>query len=157
VQSKCTRKKDGIRYIKGFPYEAQRNTMREKMKTPRAKEVYALRSRTVEPVFGDIKENKGLSSFLTRGLERVKVEFNLACIASNLKKIKEFLKESDRKVPERSIWKSNKIGIKAEVQWCSACLSDRFSLNMAGDCRTASKGKGIQGIGLPGNLNYYSG
>jgi hypothetical protein len=41
--------------------------MREKMKTPRAKEIYALRSRTVEPVFGDIKENKGLTSFLTRG------------------------------------------------------------------------------------------
>jgi len=120
VQSKCTREKDGIRYIKGFLYEAQRNTMREKMKTPRAKEVYTLRSRTVEPVFGDIKENKGLSSFLTRGLERVKVEFNLACIASNLKKIKEFLEESDRKasLPERSKRKSNKIGVKAEVQWC---------------------------------------
>jgi hypothetical protein len=41
--------------------------MREKMKTPRAKEIYALRSRTVEPVFGDIKENKGLTSFLTEG------------------------------------------------------------------------------------------
>jgi transposase len=67
VQSKCTHKKDGIRYIKDFPYEAQRNTMREKMKTPRAKEIYALRSRTVEPVLGDIKENKGLTSFLTRG------------------------------------------------------------------------------------------
>jgi transposase len=122
MQSKCTRRKDGIRYIKDFPYEAQRTTMREKMKTPRAKEVYAMRSRTVEPVFGDIKENKGLSSFLTRGLERVKVEFNLACIASNLKKIKEFLKGSDTKasLPERSKWKSNKIGIKAEVQWCPA-------------------------------------
>ena len=120
VQSKCTRKKDGIRYMKDFPYEAQRNTMREKMKTLRAKELYALRSRTVEPVFGDIKENNGLRSFLTRGLQRVKVEFNLACIASNLKKIKEFLEESDRKAPllERSKWKSNKIGTKAELQWC---------------------------------------
>ena len=120
VQSKCTHKKDGIRYIKDFPYEAQRNTMREKMKTPRAKEIYALRSRTVEPVLGDIKENKGLTSFLTRGLERVKVEFTLVCIASNLKKIKEFLKESDRKpsFPERSKWGTNKIGIKAKVQEC---------------------------------------
>ena len=89
------------------------------MKTPRAKEFYALRSRTVEPVFGDIKENKGLRGFLTRGLERVKTEFNLACITSNLKKIKQFLKESDRKapLPGRSKRKSNKIGIKTEVQW----------------------------------------
>jgi transposase len=122
LQSKCTRRKDGIRYMKDFPYEAQRDTMREKMKTPRAKELYALRSRTVEPVFGDIKENNGLRSFLTRGLERVKTEFNLACIASNLKKIKEFLEESDRKasLSERSKWKSNRIGIKAELQWCPA-------------------------------------
>ena len=80
------------------------------MKTPRAKEIYALRSRTVEPVFGDIKGNKGLTSFLTRGLERVKVEFTFAYIASNLKKIKEFLEESDRKpsFPERSKWETNK-------------------------------------------------
>lgn len=122
MQSKCTRRKDGIRYLKDFPYEAQRNTMREIMKTPGAKKVYAKRSRTIEPVFGDIKENKGLSSFLTRGLERVKIEFNLACIASNLKKIKGFLKESDTKtsIVETSSWKSNKIIIKVEVQRCSA-------------------------------------
>jgi hypothetical protein len=110
VQSKCTNRKDGIRYIKDFPYEAQRNIMRGKMKTPRAKEIYALCLRTVEPVFGDIKENKGLTNFLTRGLERVKVGFTLAYIASNLKTIEEFLKESDRKssFPERSKWETNK-------------------------------------------------
>lgn len=92
VQSKCTRSKNGIRHINTFPYELHRNSMREKMKTPEAKEIYALRSRTVEPVFGDIKENKGLRSFLTRGLERVKVEFNLVCIARNLKKLQGHLK-----------------------------------------------------------------
>lgn len=122
IQSNCTRRKDGIRYIKDFPYEVQRNNMREKMRTPEAKEVYAVRSRTVEPVFGDIKENKGLSSFLTRGLERVKVEFNLACIASNLRKIKGFLKECGSKasLSERLRWKSNRIAIKAEYKLCSS-------------------------------------
>jgi transposase len=122
VSSKCTRRKNGIRYIKDFPYEAQRNAMREKMKTPEAKEIYALRSRTVEPVFGNIKENNGLSSFLTRGLEKVKVEFHLACIASNLKRINGLLKESRREslLPERPKWKANKIGIKAEVKLCPA-------------------------------------
>jgi len=120
VQSNCTRRKDGIRYIKDFPYEAERTTMREKMKTPGAKELYALRSRTVEPVFGDIKENKGLRSFLTRGLKGVKIEFNLTCIASNLRKIKEFLRERDSKapLPERLKLKSNRVVMKTEVQWC---------------------------------------
>ncbi len=122
AQSECTREKDGIRYIKNFPYEAQRNSMREKMKTPKSKEIYALRSRTVEPVFGDIKENKGLRSFLTRGLDRVKTEFNFACIATNLKKIEGFLEKSDRKelLLGRSRQRSNKIGIKAELQQCLA-------------------------------------
>lgn len=122
TQHKCTRKKDGVRYLKDFPYEVQRNIMREKMKVPVSKEIYALRSRTVEPVFGDIKENKGLRSFLTRGLKRVRTEFNLACIATNLNKIDNFLEKSDRntlylaKLQQRSC----KTGIKAKIQCCFA-------------------------------------
>jgi len=124
-QSKCTRKKDGIRYIKDFPYEAERNTMREKMKTPMAKEIYALRSSTVEPVFGDIKENKGLRSFLTRGLERVKTEFNLACIATNLKKIEKFLEENESKTPYlgRLKQRSGKIGNKSRATFDPGLLN----------------------------------
>jgi len=120
VQSNCTQRKDGIRYIKDFPYKAERSNMRDKMKTPGAKKFYALRSRTVEPVFGDIKENKGLHSFLTRGLEGVKIEFNLACIASNLKKIKGFLRERDSKslLSARSKLKSHRLLLKTEVHWC---------------------------------------
>jgi len=51
---------------------------------------------------------------------RVKAEFTLVYILSNLKKIKEFLKESDMKLsfPERSKWGTNKIGIKAKVHQC---------------------------------------
>ena len=41
----------------------------------------------VEPVFGDIKENKGITTFLTRGLKTVKTEFNLICIANNICRI----------------------------------------------------------------------
>jgi transposase len=120
VQSKCTRKKDSIRYLKVFPYEAQRNLMREKMKIHESKEIYALRSLTVEPVFGDIKENKGLRSFLTRGLERVRTEFNLACTATNLKKIEKFLEKSDRKALflAKSKRRFCKIGMKAKLQCC---------------------------------------
>ena len=86
-QSKCTKRKSGIRYIKSFPYEKERNAMTAKMKTTHAKEIYKLRAITVEPAFGDIKENKGIRMFLTRGIEVVNAEFNLVCTASNLKKI----------------------------------------------------------------------
>ena len=121
AQSECTRREDGIRYIKDFPYEAQRNAMRAKMKTRKAKELYALRLRTVEPVFGDIKENKGLRSFLTRGIEMVRTEFNLACIASNLRKVKELLKENNRNAPLKGRARrkyANKIGMVPEWQGC---------------------------------------
>ena len=86
-QKMCTKQKDGIRYIKSFPYEMERNAMNEKMNTEKGKEIYKLRALTVEPVFGDIKENKGMRAFLTRSLTMVKTEFNLVCTAVNLKKI----------------------------------------------------------------------
>ncbi len=86
-QKKCTKQRNGIRYIKSFPYEKERNAMNEKMSTQNGKEIYKLRAITVEPVFGDIKENKGMRSFFTRGMYTVKTEFNLVCAASNLKKI----------------------------------------------------------------------
>jgi transposase len=83
----CTKRKDGIRYIKSYPYEKERYAMRDKMRSNHGKESYKLRAMTVEPVFGDIKENKGVIGFLTRGIQTVKTEFNLICIASNMKKI----------------------------------------------------------------------
>ena len=86
-QKMCTKRKDGIRYIKSYPYEIERNAMNQKMNTEKGKEIYKLRALTVEPVFGDIKENKGIRGFLTRGNRTVKTEFNLVCMASNLRKI----------------------------------------------------------------------
>ena len=61
--------------------------MRDKMKTEKGKKVYSLRKITVEPVYGNIKQNLGFREFLLRGLEKVKIEMNLACIAHNLQKI----------------------------------------------------------------------
>lgn len=122
AQSNCTRNRDGTRYIKDFPYEAYRNAMRAKMKTQRAKELYALRSQTVEPVFGDIKENKGLRGFLMRGIESVKTEFNLVCIARNLRKIKDFLKENRRTIPFMRRLKQeyvSNIAIELDLQRCA--------------------------------------
>ncbi len=61
--------------------------MKEKMKTPKAKEVYDFRKQIVEPVFGNIKENNGLINFFTRSLNSVRTEFNLACIGHNLQRM----------------------------------------------------------------------
>ncbi len=90
---RCTRRKDGIRHIKAYPEEAELNAMRVKMRTPEAKERYRIRKQSVEVVIGDIKENKGVRVFLTRGLETVKSEFNLICAACNIKRIRGLLLE----------------------------------------------------------------
>lgn len=87
-KDKCTKMKDGFRYVKQFPFEKERRDMKEKMKTEEAKKVYNKRKETVEPTFGNIKENNGMLSFLTRNLKNVKTEFNLACIGHNLQRIK---------------------------------------------------------------------
>lgn len=93
-QRHCTKSKDGIRYLKMFPHELQRNTMTATMATNRAKELYRLRQQIVEPVFGDIKENIGVRGFLTRGIATVRGEFHLICTAVNIKRIWERLKDT---------------------------------------------------------------
>ena len=61
--------------------------MRDKMSTEEGKKVYGLRKITVEPAIGNVKANLGFREFLLRGLEEVKIELNLVCIAHNLQKI----------------------------------------------------------------------
>jgi len=56
-----------------------------KIKTGRA--TYALRKQTVEPVFGIIKSVMGFRQFLLRGLDNVKNEWTLVCLAWNLKRM----------------------------------------------------------------------
>lgn len=65
------------------PVEKMRHTL--KSKAGRAR--YALRKQTVEPVFGVIKSAMGFRQFLLRGLENVRNEWTLACLAWNLKRM----------------------------------------------------------------------
>lgn len=62
-------------------------TMRHRLKTIAGKAVYAKRKSTIEPVFGIIKAGMGFRQFLLRGLDKVKGEWDLVCIAFNLKRL----------------------------------------------------------------------
>ncbi|MFQ5598528.1 MAG: transposase [Nitrospiria bacterium] len=79
IRSNCTKRKDGIRYLKMYPCENERNAMMAKMKAPEAEKIYKLQQQIVKPAIGDIKENQGLRTFLARGIQGAKIEFNLAC------------------------------------------------------------------------------
>jgi transposase len=61
--------------------------MKHRLKTMLGKEIYAKRKSTIEPVFGIIKAVMGFRQFLLRGLQRVAGEWDLVCIAYNLKRM----------------------------------------------------------------------
>jgi hypothetical protein len=61
--------------------------MREVLATEDGKARYALRQTTVEPVFGQIKEARGIRRFRLRGLLNVTSEWKLICATHNLLKL----------------------------------------------------------------------
>ena len=61
--------------------------MAHRLRTPEGKAVYAKRKSTVETVFGIIKEVLGFRQFHLRGLDSAQGEWNLVCMAWNLKRM----------------------------------------------------------------------
>ena len=61
--------------------------MKEKLATEAGKDRYRKRKSVVEPVFGWIKQALGFRQFLMRGVDRVRGEWNLVCLAVNLKRL----------------------------------------------------------------------
>ena len=61
--------------------------MKHRLKTREGKALYALRKQTVEPVFGIIKSVMGFRQFSVRGLKKVGNEWNLVCLAWNIKRM----------------------------------------------------------------------
>ena len=84
--SQCVTNSLGGRRISVSVVEPQRTKMREKLKSADAKRRYELRKQTVEPVFGRIKSNLGLSRFLLYGLEGATAEASLMCMVHNVLK-----------------------------------------------------------------------
>ncbi len=69
------------------PVDARLVAMREKLRTPEGKRMYAKRKTTVEPVFGIIKQAMGFRQFLLRGLEKVRGEWSLVGLAYNIRRL----------------------------------------------------------------------
>jgi IS5 family transposase len=63
------------------------DTMKHALKAKTGRAAYALRKQTVEPVFGIVKSVMGFRQFLLRGLEHVRNEWTLVCLAWNLKRM----------------------------------------------------------------------
>jgi transposase len=61
--------------------------MRRKLRCPLGRQLYRRRKAIVEPVFGVLKQQRGMRQFRTRGLARVAAEFTLATLAYNLTRL----------------------------------------------------------------------
>jgi len=61
--------------------------MREKIDSPHGRALYGQRFATVEPVFGDIRCNKGLDRFTLRGRKKVDTQWKLFALVHNIEKL----------------------------------------------------------------------
>jgi transposase len=71
----------------GRARDAVHRRLRAKLRSPAGRAVYGRRKAIVEPVFGVLKQQRGMRQFRRRGLARVAVEFSLAAIAYNLTRL----------------------------------------------------------------------
>lgn len=85
--------KSGIRTILRSHREKYAENMYLELQTDEAKKRLKGRATSVEPVFGNLKSNMGFRRFKLRGLQKVKGEFTLMCIAHNINKLFQFSAE----------------------------------------------------------------
>jgi transposase len=64
-----------------------KEAMRQKLRTEAGRAAYKMRKAIVEPVFGQIKEQRGFRGFSLRGKENVSREWQMVCAVSNLLKL----------------------------------------------------------------------
>ena len=64
-----------------------RQAMQHKLRTEAGRSIYKMRKAIVEPVFGQIKEQRGFRRFSLRGLQNVRSEWKLVCATANLLKL----------------------------------------------------------------------
>lgn len=67
--------------------DPEHRQMRQKLRDPTGRNIYAQRKAIVEPVFGVLKQQRGLRQFRLRGLQLVGIEFTLASLGYNLTRL----------------------------------------------------------------------
>ena len=69
------------------PEETVIEGMRAKLASAVGQAVYRTRKQVVEPVFGQIKEARGMRRFSFRGIKKVGAEWDIICLTHNLLKL----------------------------------------------------------------------
>ena len=90
VQTECTSRRPNRQIQYGVELSALRKEARELLLSPSGLEMRSRRPIEVEAVFGRLKQNWGFRRFLLRGVEKVKTEWGILCIAHNISKVAAF-------------------------------------------------------------------
>ena len=95
LRANCLRKPDTTktRQVSFFYGKASGTTlsfsdlMKQAIDSERGRALYGRRFATVEPVFGNIRHNKGLDRFTLRGQRKVDAQWKLYCLVHNIEKL----------------------------------------------------------------------
>ena len=69
------------------PPESHTDRMKKRIDSPAGRALYGERFATVEPVFGNVRHNKGLDRFTLRGKTKVDAQWKLFCLVHNIEKL----------------------------------------------------------------------
>ena len=72
---------------KGGIDESYTDRMKRRIDSPAGRALYGRRFAVVEPVFGNLRHNKGLRRFTLRGKEKVNAQWKLFCLVHNIEKL----------------------------------------------------------------------
>ena len=70
-----------------IPPESHSDRMKQRIDSPAGRARYGERFATVEPVFGNLRYNKGLNRFTLRGKTKVDAQWKLFCLVHNIEKL----------------------------------------------------------------------
>jgi len=95
LRSRCMRNPEEgrsrqVRIFHGRKPGSITEKMRQKIDTAEGRRTYSRRLAIVEPVFGNIRAQKGMDRFTLRGKQKVNIQWMLYCIVHNLEKIAHF-------------------------------------------------------------------
>lgn len=90
-RTKCTNSKEYVKVVNRHVWEHYMEEAEDIRHTRGVKQIYSLRSQTIERVFADAKEKHGMRYTQYRGLKKVRMELNLLFACMNLKKLATWL------------------------------------------------------------------
>jgi transposase len=90
-RTKCTNSKEHVKVVCRHIWEHYMERAEDIRHTIGIKQIYSLRSQTIERVFADAKEKHGMRYTQYRGIKKVRMELNLLFSCMNLKKLATWL------------------------------------------------------------------